>query len=1349
MTFHEVLAHVIAWLQREQRVSYRALKQQLALDDDYLEALKDELIYAKQLAVDEDGRVLVWTGAAGTPPGLASPMPQQMPPVPAAFPYASNAERRQLTVLFCDLVDSPLLAEQLDPEELRQVVRAYHTTCAAVIARFDGYISRYMGDGLLVYFGYPQAHKDAAQRAVRTGLEILAALPALQTRLQRVLGSLRLQPLQMRMGIHTGLVMVDLIGTGAAHEHMALGETPNIAARLQGLATPDTLVISATTYRLLHGFFRCQALGAQTLKGVTTPVSVYRVLGESGAHAQGDLGQGDAPATAAVDVSHVPNAERRQLTVLFCDLVGSTPLAEQLDPEDLRDVVRAYQQTCAEVVQRFDGYIAQYLGDALLVYFGWPQAHEDDAQRALRSGLGMLEAMGTLNTRLEREKGFRLAMRIGIHTGLVVVGEMGGGNRQEQLALGEVPNIAARLQGLAAPDTALISATTYRLLHGFFRCQALGTQPLKGVTTPVPVYRVLGESGVQSRLDIPSPRGLIPLVGRDAELVGLRQHWAQARDGLGQVVILSGEAGIGKSRLLHVLKESVAAEPHIRIEWRCSPYYQHSALYPVITYLHHLLRWRPDSTPQEKLQALEETLAVVGLALPEVVPLLASLLTLPLPERYPPVSLSSQRQKQKTLEALLAWLLAEAARQPVLFIVEDLHWIDPSTLEFLTLLVDQGPLAHILTLLACRPELSSSWTSHAHVTPLTLGRLSRPQVAQMIAQIAGGKALPPAVVEEIITKTDGVPLFVEELTSMILESGLLQEVAGRYELTGPLPPLAIPTTLHDALMARLDRLSTAKAVAQLGATIGRTFAYELLQAMALLDDARLQSGLQQLVDAELVSQHGVAPQATYTFKHALIQDAAYQSLLRGTRQQYHQRLAQVVAERFPQVAETQPELLAHHYTKAGLYEQAIPYWQRAGQQALQRSANLEAVQHLTTGLELLAMLPETPARTQKELDLQIALGPVLIATKGFAAPEVEQTYARARALCAQVGETPQLFPTLRGLCLFYQNRGALPTARELGDQLNRLAQRVAVPTLCLEAHDAHGSTLFQLGEYAAARTHLEQGIALIDTAVQRDLALRHGWAPGVRCLVYAANTLWCLGAPAQAMRRSQESLALAQEIAHPHGLVLTHHWATYLHHRRREVSAVQAQAEALLTLATTQGFPLYIGFGTCWRGWALAMQGQGEVGLAQIRQGLAAVLATGQMLARPIWLTLLAEAAGHAGHLEEGLRLLAEALAAFEASKRGDMLAEVYRLQGTLLLQQAIPDAVQAEACFQHALTIARRQQAKSWELRAAMSVARLWQHQGRHIEAYDLLAPVYGWFTEGFDTADLQEARALLAALS
>ena len=944
--------------------------------------------------------------------------------------------------------------------------------------------------------------------------------------------------------------------------------------------------------------------------------------------------------------SQSPDAERRQLTVLFCDLVDSTALASQLDPEELREVVRAYQGACAKVVARFEGHIAQYLGDGLLVYFGYPLAHEDDAQRAVRAGLGLVEAMRGLNTYLEQERGVHLAVRLGIHTGLVVVGEVGGGTRQEQLALGETPNLAARLQGLAAPDTLVISAATLQLLGGFFACQSLGTPLLKGFAQPLEVYQVLYESTARSRLDVVGSAALTPLIGREQEVRLLLERWAQVKNGLGQVVLLSGEAGIGKSRLVQMLKEHVAAEPQAWLTpCQCSPYYQNSALYPLIDLLERVaLRFDREESPEQKLSKLEGHLVQYGLPLAEAIPLFTSLLSLPLPANYAPLNLPPAQQKHKTLHALLTILLRIAAQQPLLFIMEDLHWVDPTTLELLSLLVDQGPTTRILALFTFRPDFSPPWTGRSHLTQVTLPRLPRRQATEMTGRVAHGKALPPEVIEQVVAKTDGVPLFVEELTKMVLESGLLQEREDCYELIGPLPPLAIPTTLHDSLMARLDRLATVKSLAQLGATLGREFSYELLQAVSPWDEGTLQHGLQQLVEAEFLYQRGLPPQATYLFKHALIQDTAYQSLLRSTRQQHHQRIAQVLEAQFPDICETQPELLAQHYTEAGLIAPAIPHWQRAGQRAIQRSANVEAIGHLTKGLELLKTLPDTPERTQLELDLQIALGPVLMNTKGPAAPEVERAYARARELCQQVGETPQLFPMLWGLWYFHNGRAAHQTAQELGEQLLSLAQHIQDSAFLVVAHRALGNTLYHLGELTGARAHLEQGMALYDPQQHRSLAFLYGQDLAVICRAWDALALWLLGYPDQALQRIHEALTLAREMAHLSSLAYALDWAAMLHRFRREVEAAQERAAAAITLSTEQGFALYLAWGRIVRGWTLAEQGQGAEGIAQICQGLAASRAAGIQAVLPYHLALLAEAYGKAGQGAEGLRVLAEAL---------------------------------------------------------------------------------------------------------
>jgi TOMM system kinase/cyclase fusion protein len=1046
-----------------------------------------------------------------------------------------------------------------------------------------------------------------------------------------------------------------------------------------------------------------------------------------------------------------PEAERRQLTVLFCDLVDSTVLASQLDPEEWREVVRAYQETCAKVIARYEGHIAQYLGDGLLVYFGYPWAHEDDAQRAVRAGLGMVEAVGQLSTRLTRERGVQLAVRLGCHTGLVVVGDVGGAGRQEQLALGETPNLAARLQGLAAPNTLVISAATYQLLGGFFACQSQGIHLLKGFAQPLEVYQVLYESTARSRLEAAGHTGLTPLVGREAEVGLLQERWTQVKDGLGQVVLLSGEAGIGKSRLVQGLTEQVASEPQAWLTpCQCSPYYQNTALYPLIDLLERVaLRFEREESLDQKLRKLEGFVVQYGLPLAETVPLFAALLSLPLGADYAPLTLSPEQQKQKTLHAFLTTLLRIAAQQPVLFVMEDLHWADPSTLEFLTLLVDQGPTARILALFTCRPDFSPPWAGRSHLTQVTLTRLPRRQAAELTGRVAQGKTLPGEVVEQVVAKTDGVPLFVEELTKMVLESGLLQEREERYELTGPLPPLAIPATLHDSLMARLDRLATVKSLAQLGATLGREFSYALLQAVSPWDEATLQRGLHQLVEAEFLYQRGLPPQATYVFKHALIQDAAYQSLLKSTRQRHHQHIAQVLEARFPELCDTQPEWLAYHSTEAGLHEQAVRYWQRAGQRAIERSANLEAIEHLTKGLQLLTTLSDTPERLQQEMRIQMALGQAWMAAKGQGVPEVERAYSRARELCRQVGETPEIVPVLLGLWRFYVVRAEYQTARELAEQGLSLAQGVHEPALLLAAHYALGATVYLLGELTSARAHLEQALARYDRQQHHQLAFRYGMDLGVWCLSYVAWHFWLLGYPEQALTRSREAITLAQELAHPHSLASALDYASFVHCYRREGHATQELAEAGMALAREHGFPQFVALGMIMRGWALAMQGQGEEGVAQLHQGLAAFRAAGAEISRSRDLGLLAEASGEVGQTEAGLSVLAEAFAVVDSTGERYWEAELYRLKGELLLARSGEQHAEAETCFQQALDVSHRQEAKSLELRAATSLARLWQRQGKRADARELLAPVYHWFTEGFDTADLQEARALLGELA
>jgi class 3 adenylate cyclase/predicted ATPase len=1048
--------------------------------------------------------------------------------------------------------------------------------------------------------------------------------------------------------------------------------------------------------------------------------------------------------------SPTPEAERRQLTVMFIDLVASTQLASQLDPEDYRGIVRAYQSACTEVITRFDGHIAQLLGDGLLVYFGYPHAHEDDAQRAVRAGLGLVEAIGTLNTSFAQTTGITLAVRLGIHTGLVVVGAMGGGGRQEQLALGEPPNVAARIQGLAAPNTIAVSEATYRLVQGYFDCQDIGAQALRGVTESMRIYQVLGESGATSRLDVAQPRGLTPLVGRESEVTLLLDRWEQVKAGQGHVVLLTGDAGIGKTRLVQMLKDHIANEPHVRWECRSTEYSQNTALFPLVDLFQRILRFEAHETPHAKLETLAHALSQSRLPLEESVQLFAPLFSLPLPEdHYPPLNLSPQRQRQKTLETIVAVLLELAEHQPVLFILEDLHWTDPSTLELLGLLLDQTPTASLLVLLTCRPHFQPAWHHRSYLTEITVHRLSHAQVAQIVNRMTDGKTFPHEVLAQIVEKTDGVPLFVEEITKAILESGHLKEVNGHYDLIGSFSTFAIPATLHDSLMARLDRLVTAKAVAQYASVIGRQFSYALLQAVSQLDEVMLQHELGRLVEAEIVYQRGVPPQATYTFKHALIQDAAYESLLKSTRQQYHKRIAQVLETQFPETTETQPELLARHYTETGLTEEAVHYWHHAGQRASERSAHLEAISHLRIGLALLQTLLETPERTQREVDMHITLGASLLATKGYAAPEVGETYTYARQLCQHLDQPQQLFPVLRGLWNYYLVRAELQTAQALGEQLLSLAQQSQDSAMLVAAHRALGTTLFYLGPVTAALTHFAQGMALHDPQRHRAAAFLYGEDAGVICHSFAARTLWYLGYPDQGLARVDEALALAQQSAHPFSLGLALCWAAVFHRFRLEVPAALEHAAASIRLTTEQGFLQWRALGSLLHGWALVHQGQAQEGIEQLHQGLIDFRATGAEIWRPYWLMLLAEAQGVLGEPEAGLTALTEALTVVDTTGGRWCEAELYRLKGTLLLQQSSDHHLEAEACFHHALAIARNQQAKSFELRAATSLARLWQQQGKRQEAHDLLAPVYGWFTEGFDTVDLQDAKALLDELA
>jgi predicted ATPase/class 3 adenylate cyclase len=1031
--------------------------------------------------------------------------------------------------------------------------------------------------------------------------------------------------------------------------------------------------------------------------------------------------------------------ERRHLTVLFCDLVGSTAIASRLDPEQWRETVAGYHRAAAAAITRFDGHVAKYLGDGVMAYFGWPAAHDNDAERAARAGLTLLDAIAKLN---EQPGHAKLSARVGIDSGLVVIGE-GAGNEAE--VFGDVPNIAARVEAEAAPGTVLITEATHRLVSGLFLVEDRGAQALKGIEQPIHIYRVIQPSGARGRFEVATATGrLTPFVGREDELRSLMNRWERALEGDGQVALIIGEAGIGKSRLVQRFREQIAGTPHTWVEAGTGAFFQNTPFYPVSEMLRQMLAGSGgDSEPEDQLAQLEPRLALAGLNPAKAIRLIAPLLSLPLPPDYPPSALSPDQQRRRLLATLVEWVLGSARAQPLIIATEDLHWADPSTLELVQLLVEQGGTARLLLLYTARPEFHAPWPSRAHHTQINLNRLTSGNVRTMVAQVAAKIALSDETIATVVERTGGVPLFVEELTRAVLESGDAQ-------LTGH----EIPVTLHDSLMARLDRLGPAKEVAQIGAVIGREFSYKLLHAMHPAAENELQTAVKVLTDAELLYVRGIPPEAMYTFKHALIQDAAYEALLKTRRRELHRRVASVLSKQFPELTEGQPELMAHHYTEANLIEQAIPYWQRAGQSATQRSANVEAISYLTKALEMLKTLQESPSRAQQELALQIGLGVPLMLTKGYAAPEVEKVYSRARELYQQVGESPQFFPMLYGLWAFYSVRGEYNTARELGEQLVSLAQGAHDSALLIEAHAARGNTLCFLGELVLALGHLEQAIALYDPQQHRSHAFVYGTDPGVHSLSYATLALWLLGYPDQARKRSLEAFGLAQELSHPYSLAFALVHLLYVHRFSGEVTATQERAKELFALSTEHGFPITLAVGAAHRGWALTEQGRGEEGIIQIREGIDTWRATGSTLFfQPFLLAMLAEAHGKAGLPKEGLTVLAEALAIVNKTGEHFWEAELYRLKGELTLQSEVQGSQfkvqdEAEECFRRAIDITRRQSAKSLELRAVMSLSRLRQQQSNREEAYRMLAAIYGWFTEGFDTADLIDAKALLEEL-
>ncbi|TCZ66003.1 adenylate/guanylate cyclase domain-containing protein [Roseicella aquatilis] len=1068
--------------------------------------------------------------------------------------------------------------------------------------------------------------------------------------------------------------------------------------------------------------------------------------------ALGEGGEAAAPPAAAaspeapMDIDPVGGAaaERRRVTVLFCDLAESTALSARLDPEDLRAAMAAYHQAVAATVEAQGGYVAKFLGDGVLAYFGWPRAREEDAERAVRAGLAALRAVAALDL----PAAGRMVARVGIATGEVVVGDLlGAGAARERTVVGATPNLAARLQALAPPGAVLACPETRRLTGTLFDWEALPPLVAKGLDA-VAAFRALRESGVESRFEALRQGHAAPLVGREEELELLLRRWRRARAGDGQVVLLRGEPGIGKSRLAAALREALAAggEPHQELTFYGSPQHTDSALQPLIARLERNAGFGPADAPETRLAKLEALLLPLDPP-PEDVALVAELLLLPNPGRWPMPDLLPQRRREALLAALLRRTRSLAAQVPVLALVEDAHWLDPSTRDFIDLLVAEAPGMAVLLVVTHRPEFDTgAWLGQAHVTPIQVNRLAPAENAALLRRVAGGRALPPEVEAEILARTDGVPLFVEEVARAVLEGGLLREAPDRWVLEGPLPPLAVPGSLQASLMARLDRSAAVREVAQAGAVLGREFTHDLVAAVAGLPALRLAEGLAQLEATGLLRRIGTPPESRYSFKHALVQDAASGILLRERRRELHRRAAEAIERLRPEVLDREPETLAHHRAEAGELRAAIELYRRAGEQSAARSSLREARAQFTAALDLLAGLPQDAWRDRKELALQVPLAGATTWVEGQAAPAAGRVYARARQLCHQLGETERLIPVLAGLAVHHTNRGEPEAAGAMAEEMLDLALAQGDAAAELSARRLLGYALVKQGRPGAARTCFERVLASFDPARHRVLGSGFPMDTRIGALSWLANTLLILGHPEQALARGCAAVAEARGLEHIQSLTTALvAGGCSLHCLARDPAATLAHAEELETLSARA--PAFRHVARIYRGWALSLlAGAGpEEGLARMQEALADYRASGAGTVVPQALGLMAEGQGRLGCPGRGLPLLDEALALVERGGERIGEAELHRIRGELLL--ALPGG-EAEPWLRRALEVARAQGARLWELRAATSLARLWHDRGRPGEARDLLAPVLGWFTEGLAWRDLAEARELLRAL-
>jgi predicted ATPase/class 3 adenylate cyclase len=1052
--------------------------------------------------------------------------------------------------------------------------------------------------------------------------------------------------------------------------------------------------------------------------------------------AQNSNGVRDAPSVQFAIVA----AERRHLTVMICDLVGSTALATRLDPEDMGAVIDAYHAACARIVLSFDGFLADFRGDGILAYFGYPRAHEDDAERTVRAALDIAAVVARLKTPAEEP----LSVRIGIATGLVVVGNRGEGMLREHTVVGDTPSLAARLQALAEPGTVVIAASTRHLLGNLFHLRDLGFHNVKGVAQPIAAWAVDGVAISQSRFEAGHETGLAELIGREDELDFLLERQRLAWKGEGQAVLMSGEPGIGKSRLVAALEERIAQQPHTFLKYQCSPHHTNSTLYPFIAQLERAVGFKADDTSDERLDRLEAYLAMSSPRVHEIAGLFAALLSIPAGDRYPKLPPNPAQQRRRTFAALLDRFESLARQQPMLLSFEDVQWADPTSLEFLDLTIERMRQLPVLAAFTLRPGFEPTWDGLPNVSSLKLARLDRNNVESIVTRVAGGHALPAEVMNQIVAKTDGNPLFVEELTKAVLEAGILVKDSKGYHLDGPLPPLAIPTTLQDSLMARLDRLAPVKEISQIGAAIGRDFSFSLIREVVGWDDAALKNALAKLEQAELVFRRGEPPEAIYSFKHALVRDAAYESLLKSRRQQLHGQIARTMEKKFTDIAVSQPEVLAHHFTEAGLVKSAIDYWLKAGNIALARSAH-EAISHLKQGLKLIPNIDDPMLRSKSELLLQTSLGNSLRATEGWSTESVKYAYTRALELCKQSGLDAHAFPAVFGLWTWHFPRGALVEAKALAEHLLNISQGTDDSVYKVLAHEALGFTLFAQGKFVAAHTELERSLILCEdskSAAYLDLSAQD---PRVHVRSYDAMTLWLLGFPDQALRVCEEARSCADTSRHPFSEAIARTISLRVHQLRGETSIVARQADAAIALCEEHDFAHYLAMAKILRGWAKAQQGDFENGIAEIKRGLEKERATGVSLFDSYSLGLLADACIKNNSYEHALEFLRQGQSRVnEENTECFYAAEIYRLLGEVYLRSG-QDMDQAQDYFSKGLKVAQEQKAKSLELRLCLSICDLYDLRQNVDKGHTQLGEVFESFNEGFDTSDLIRAKARL----